>query len=197
MLITELPEVTTYDDSCYMPIDVDGATYKTQVNNITPNIANNFSTYDAGYVLDASKGKALNDAITANSTGISNSNNTLTNGIVVGVGNWILHESRNANGTQLHYPRNAKEVLISISYDDGINGNFVYNAIFLPGTIQGNILLQMGGYAEHVNPANPLVHGYFEVPVYYDTRIIDNVNGEHDGNNFGSNSSIITKVYYR
>lgn len=189
--------MNTYDESCYMPIDVDGATYKTQVDNITPNIANNLSTYEAGYVLDASKGKTLNDAVTENTTGISTTNNTVTNGIVVDVGPWTLYQSRAANGTNLYYPRSAKEVLISVEITDAINGNFVYNAIFLPGVILGNINLQMGGYGTRTNSSNPIDNSYLTVPVYYDTRIVANVTGRLNGNTISSSAGLATKVYYR
>ena len=91
MRIADLPESTTYDESCYMPLDLDGATYKTKVENITPNIANDVQTTSEGYVWAARQGKLLKDRIDENTDGIAESDGVITEGIVVDTTPWTLY----------------------------------------------------------------------------------------------------------
>lgn len=190
MRITDLP--TTTDVTGYMPIDIDGATYKTPVDVITPNVANNLSTTAEGYVLDARQGKALNDAVTENTSDIATTQNTVNTGIVVDTDQWTLYQSRTANGTTLYYPRNAKEVLISVS-----TGTLLVNAIFLPGILTENITLQLGGYYYRLASFSSGFYGYLTINIAYETRAVFNVGGVLDGNSISSSASYTTKVYYR
>lgn len=187
MRIADLPEATAYDDSCYMPLDIDGATYKTIVENITPNIANNVQTTAEGYVWAARQGKLLKDRIDANTEGITESNGTVTQGIVVDNDPWILYQSRTNNTDTLYYPRTAKEILITVELPS--YNNFVLNAVYVPGAfalLTGNIMINMGGwYSESFGKV------YYKIPINYTTRSIGSVTGSH------SDDSIRTKVYYR
>lgn len=190
MRITDLP--TTTDVTGYMPIDIDGATYKTPVDVIAPNVANNLSTTAEGYVLDARQGKVLADKIAENASGIATTQGTVTTGIVVNSDPWILYESRTSNGTTLYYPRTAKEVLISVS-----SNTRMYNAIFLPGVIAENITLQLGGYYYRLPSFSTGYYGYLTIAIAYETRAIGDVAGNIDGSSTTSTSVYTTKVYYR
>lgn len=183
MRIADLPESTTYDDG-YIPLDLDGATYKTQVENITPNIANNVSTTSAGYVWAARQGKLLKDRIDENTQGIAESNGVVTTGIIVENDLWTLYQSRNNNTDTLYYPRNAKEILITVealSYN-----NFIFNAVYVPGAFSGTVNLQVAGWSSTTYGSS-----WYYIPVNSITRAIGSVGGSH------SDDSIKTKVYYR
>lgn len=185
MRITDLP--TTTDVAGYVPIDIDGATYKTPVDVITPNVANNLSTTSAGYVLDARQGKVLNDAVSGNTSGIASSQGTVTTGLVVDADQWTLYQSRTLNGTTLYYPRTAKEVLISLTV-----GDLMINSIFLPGVITENIYFQIGGYYSKTSPSSTAyLSAYYYVPIYYETRGIGSLFGVSDS------ATYVLKVYYR
>lgn len=185
MRIADLPESTTYDESCYMPLDVAGATYKTKVDNVTPNIANNVQTTSEGYVWAARQGKLLKDRIDENTQGIAETNGTVTQGIVVDSTPWTLYQSRDNNTDVLYYPRTAKEILITVELPS--YNNIVLNAVFVPGAfayLTGNLMIHMGGW--YYGNGNR-----YKIQVNYTTRSIGSVSGSH------SDNSIKTKVYYR
>lgn len=187
MRIADLPEATAYDDSCYMPLDIDGATYKTIVENITPNIANNVQTTSEGFVWAARQGKLLKDRIDSNTQGIAETNGTVTQGIVVDNDPWILYQSRTNNTDTLYYPRTAKEILITVELPS--YNNFVMNAVYVPGAfayLTGNLMLHVGGWY-----SSTYGYSYYKIPINYTTRSIGSVTGSH------SDNSIRTKVYYR
>lgn len=181
MRIADFPEITTYDESCYMPLDIAGATFKTKVDNITPDIANNVSTTTEGYVWAARQGKLLKDKIDENTQGIAESNGVITQGIVVDSDPWILYQSRDNNTDTLYYPRTAKEILISVEYS-----GFVHNSVCIPGTFNVNVNLYVAGWRANLLSKN------IYIPISFITRAIGKV--EVDGST--SNSSK-TKVYYR
>lgn len=182
MRISDFPETTTYDDG-YMPLDVAGATYKTDVENITPNVANNVSTTSEGYVWAARQGKLLKDRIDENTQGIAESNGVVTRGIVIDSDPWTLYQSRTNNTDVLYYPRTAKEILITVEF----NG-FVYNAMYVPGAFTQDINLQVAGYY-----STTYGHKLAYVPIAYVTRAIGSV--VIDG--YTSYNDTVTKVYYR
>lgn len=187
MRIADLPEATAYDESCYIPLDIDGATYKTIVENITPNIANNVQTTAEGYVLAARQGKLLKDRIDANTQGIAESNGVVTQGIVVDNDPWILYQSRTNNTDTLYYPRTAKEILITVELPT--YNNIVLNAVYIPGSfanLTGNLMLHVGGWY-----SSTYGYSYYKIQINYTTRAIGSVSGSHSDNN------IYTKVYYR
>lgn len=183
MRIADFPESTSYDDA-YIPLDIDGATYKTEVENITPNIANNVSTTSEGYVWAARQGKLLKDRIDENTQGIAETNGVVTQGIVIDSDPWTLYQSRNNNTDTLYYPRTAKEILISVTspdYDD-----FVNNAVYIPNVFSGTINLHVSGWRSGI-------YGRVcrTVPINSITRAIGSVSGDKVNNN------TTTKVYYR
>ena len=182
MRIADLPEATTFDESCYMPLDIAGATYKTKVDNITPNIADNVTTTTEGFVWAARQGKLLKDRIDENTEGISESNGVVTQGIVVDSDPWTLYQSRDNNTDTIYYPRTAKEVLISVEF-----GNYVYNSVYIPGVFTENIRLYIAGWRAN------LISRYICVPITYITRAIGSV--VIDG--YTSYNDTVTKVYYR
>lgn len=190
MRIADFPESTSYDDA-YIPIDLDGATYKTQVENITPNVANNVSTTSEGYVWAARQGKLLKDRIDENTQGIAETNGVVTQGIVIDSDPWTLYQSRDNNTDTIYYPRNAKEILITVSYTDydfiyNVSREFVNNAVFIPGAFTKNVYLKIAGwYSGSYGREN------LEVPISYVTRAIGSISG------YGASNSIKTKVYYR
>lgn len=184
MRIADLPESTTYDESCYMPLDLAGATYKTKVDNVTPNIANNVQTTSDGFVWAARQGKLLKDRIDANTQGIAETNGTVTQGVVVENDPWTLYQSRTNNTDTLYYPRTAKEILISVEFK-----GFVHNAVYVPGTYTTEtVRLQLAGYYS-TSYGNIVIY----VPIVQLTRAIGSV--VVIGNNYDNN--IPTKVYYR
>lgn len=190
MRIADLPESTTYDDA-YMPLDLAGATYKTKVDNITPNVANNVSTTSDGYVWAANQGKLLKDRIDDNTQGIADSNGTITQGIVVESDPWTLYQSRDNNTDTLYYPRTAKEILITVSYMSydyiyNVSREFVNNAVFIPGTFTQNVHLQVAGWY-----SGSYGRKIITVPISSVTRAIGSASGNSVGN------STKTKVYYR
>jgi hypothetical protein len=185
MRIADLPESTTYDESCYMPVDVAGATYKTKVDNVTPNVANNVQTTAEGYVWAARQGKLLKDRIDKNTQGIAETNGTVTQGVVVKNDPWTLYQSRDNNTDVLYYPRTAKEILITVELPSYYN--FVMNAVYVPGVfafLTGNIMIHMGGWYYGNGE-------YLKIRINYVTRSIGSVEGSR------SDNSIRTKVYYR
>lgn len=166
-----------------MPLDLDGATYKTQVENITPNVANNVSTTSEGYVWAARQGKLLKDRIDENTQGIAESNGVVTQGIVIDSDPWTLYQSRTNNTDVLYYPRTAKEILITVEYS-----GYVYNAVYVPGAFTQDIKLYVAGY-HSTTYMSKIVY----VPIAYVTRAIGSV--VIDGST--SYNNIVTKVYYR
>lgn len=186
MRITDLPESNTYENA-YTPLDIAGATYKTKVDNITPNIANNVQTTSEGYVWAARQGKLLKDRIDENTQGIAETNGTVTQGIVVDSTPWTLYQSRDNNTDVLYYPRTAKEILITVELPS--YNNFVLNAVYVPGVfafLSGNLMIQMGGWY-----SSSFGYCQYEIQINYTTRSIGSVSGSH------SDNSIKTKVYYR
>lgn len=176
MRIGDFTEATTYDDTCYMPISIDGATYKTKVSNVAPHVANNLTTTEEGYELDARQGKVLKDAVDDNTDGVTETQGTVTTGIVVDLDPWTLYDSRvGDNSTTLNYPRGAKEVMISL-----YTGSIYYNAIFVPGLLTENIGLYLGENEDS---------SYFVV-IAPETRSVMPVNG-------ATSAQYTTRVYYR
>lgn len=191
MRIADLPESTTYDESCYMPLDIAGATYKTKVDNVTPNIANNVQTTAEGFVWAARQGKLLKDRIDANTQGIADSNGVVTSGIVIDSDPWTLYQSRDNNTDTLYYPRTAKEILITVSetyYDYIHSGTFeyIFNAVYIPGAFTLNVHLQVAGWYSGSYGRRTI-----EVPISSVTRAIGSVRGD------GVDNNTKTKVYYR
>ena len=191
MRIADFPETTTYDDSCYMPLDLDGASYKTQVENITPNIANNTSTTAEGYVWAARQGKLLKDRIDENTQGIAESNGVVTQGIVVDSDPWTLYQSRNNNTDTIYYPNNAKEIMISVSYRfydyiQSASREYIYNAVYITGAFSDLVYLEVAGSYSRSYGSQ-----HYELPINRVTRAIGSVRGDNVSNN------IKTKVYYR
>lgn len=188
MRIGDFTEATTYDNTCYMPISIDGATYKTKVSNVAPNVANNLTTTDEGYELDARQGKVLKDAIDDNTDGVTESQGVVTTGIIVDLDPWTLYSSRvSENSTTLNYPRTAKEVMIHLirSGDGSIN---IFNAIFVPEAITENIFLYIG---ENVDE-------YFLVKIAPETRSVYPITGSMSSATIPTTTTkLTTKVYYR
>ena len=192
MRIADFPESTSYDESCYTPLDIDGATYKTQVENITPNVANNVSTTSEGFVWAARQGKLLKDRIDENTQGIAESNGVITQGIVIDSDPWILYQSRDNNTDTLYYPRAAKEILISVSntfydYIHSVSREYVDNAVFIPGAYTGKVHLQVAGWYSGVYGRR-----IEYVPISIITRAIGSV---YLVGRTGNDTK--TKVYYR
>ena len=190
MRIADFPESTSYDNA-YIPLDIDGATYKTEVENITPNIANNVSTTSEGYVWAARQGKLLKDRIDENTQGVAESNGVVTQGIVIDCSPWTLYQSRDNNTDTLYYPRTAKEILITVSYSAydyiyNVTREFVYNAVYIPGAFSDLVYLQVAGaYSSSYGKRQ------YQVPINRVTRAIGSVKGE------SLSKSTKTKVYYR
>lgn len=184
MRIADLPESSTYTNG-YMPVDIAGATYKTDVENITPNIADNVSTTSEGFVWSARQGKLLSDRIDENTQGIAESDGVVTTGIVVNNDPWTLYQSRDNNTDILYYPRTAKEVLITVVKMIA-SVNWVFNAIYVPGVYVGDIRLQVAGW-------NTTSGSYIkaEVPINTYTRGIGAIVS------IPSYTDFATKVYYR
>ncbi len=184
MRIADFPESTSYDDA-YIPLDIDGATYKTEVENITPNVANNVSTTSEGYVWAARQGKLLKDRIDENTQGIAESNGVVTQGIVIDSDPWILYQSRDNNTDVIYYPRTAKEILISVTKMIA-SVDYVFNAVYVIGAHVGDINIEIAGW-------NSTSYGYMqaEVPINTYTRGIGAVVSNPSYTDFK------TKVYYR
>lgn len=188
MRIGDFTEATTYDNTCYMPISIDGATYKTKVSNVAPNVANNLTTTDEGYELDARQGKVLKDAVDDNTDGVTESQGTVSTGIVVDLNPWTLYSSRvSDNSTTLNYPRTAKEVMIHLIgvYDGSTK---IFNATFVPGVLTENIYLYLGEEVDN----------YFLVQIGPETRSVYPITGSLSSASIGtSTTKLTTKVYYR
>lgn len=63
MQIHELPQLATPEASDFVAVDTGSANYKVPLSNLMTNVANNLTTTEAGYALDARQGKVLNDNI--------------------------------------------------------------------------------------------------------------------------------------
>lgn len=63
MQIHELPQLATPEASNVVAVDTGTANYKVPLGNLMTNVANNLTTTESGFALDARQGKVLNDSI--------------------------------------------------------------------------------------------------------------------------------------
>lgn len=187
MIVSNLPVTTEYDSTCCTPIDIDGATYKTSIDHITPTVANNLTTTSSGYVLDARQGKVLSDAIASNTSDVSGETTIANTGYVVNAGAWTLYESRNTNDTIIYFPRTAKEVLISVSY----YSQGLFNAIYLPGVFPTGTTWLVIGLNDTIASGSTTNSKTLYVPIVDASRAVFYVN------NTSSSDNIKTQVWYR
>lgn len=143
MIISDLTELNTIDSACYMPIDVSGDAKKIQASLLTSNIANNLTTTDDGYVLDAVQGKALNDNITVNAEAIADMETSITARTFYKSQPWALYTERSGNNTTLYYPSDANEIMI-VTWENSIEEYF--SAVYIPGMTSDALQLFLGGY---------------------------------------------------
>ena len=107
MKIEQLTEKTVIDSSSYMPMDVSGDARKIKANKVGAAIANNLTTTEAGYVLDATQGKALSDLISANATAIRQMSTAAQSYTIYKSKPWTYYTKRTNNNTDLNYPTTA------------------------------------------------------------------------------------------
>lgn len=143
MIISNLTELNSIDDSCYMPVDVAGDAKKIKATLLTPVIENNLTTSVSGHVLDASQGKILNDAIEANAQTLETMQASIDNQIIFKSEPWILYRTRTDNAHYAAYPSTANEVMVAAW--DNTEGS-VFTSLFIPGAQTDAFYLHLGGF---------------------------------------------------
>lgn len=200
MKINELPTASTVDNTYYIPLDVSGDTKILNAGDVLPVIANNLTTTTAGSILDASQGKALDDAITANTTAINAITSTANAVTFYKAQRWQLNGERDVNNVYLYYPPSANEVLI-VAYEN--TDKIIFSAIFVPAMITADTYLFLGGYWEGEGVNSSRV-GSFRVKLIYNGYKVSNISGAYKVSSGTSvftdvttSSDWSTKVYYR
>lgn len=143
MKIEQLTEKTVIDNNIFMPMDVSGDARKIKANKIGATIANNLTTTEAGYVLDATQGKVLSDQISANATAISQMTTAAESYAIYKSKPWTFYDSRSVNNTNMEWPTTANEIMI-IAYEN--NYPLYFSSIFIPSMITEECYLHLGGF---------------------------------------------------
>lgn len=196
MIISDLTELQSVDNSCYMPMDVAGDAKKIQATLITPVIENNLTTSVSGHVLDAAQGKILNDAIEANAQTLSTMQGRLDNRDIFKAEPWILYRTRTDNAHYISYPSTAKEVLVA-AWDN--TEQSIFTSLFIPGQQTDTFYLHLGGFYR----ASPekFAHIYIEVQPANnrcaDVKGCYEFDSDSVGHNLSTSSDWSTQIYYR
>jgi len=197
MIITDLPEATNLDNSFYLPLDNSGDAKKISADKVLPHIANDLTTTDIQYSLDASQGKVLNDLILANAATLDTMQAAIDVGVIFKAQPWTLYRSRSANNVYIAYPSDAHEVMICAWDNTDLT---VFTSLFIPGEQTGTFNLTMGGYGQP-NGSN-YYSAYVYIPVDTTNHRVSNISGAVAYNTstettINTNSDWSTQVWYR
>lgn len=197
MIISDLPEKTTLDNTYYLPLDISGDAKKISADKVMPHIANDLTTTDIKYSLDASQGKILNDLILANTATLDTMQASIDAGVIFRAQPWTLYRSRSANNVYIAYPSDANEVMICAWDNTDLT---VFTSLFIPGVQTGTFNLMMGGYCQP--SGSNYYSAYIYIPVDTTNHRVSNISGAVAYNTstettINTNSDWSTQVWYR
>lgn len=197
MIISDLPEKTTLDNTYYLPLDISGDAKKISADKVMPHIANNLTTTDVQYALDASQGKVLNDLILANTATLDTMQASIDAGAIFRAQPWTLYRRRSANNVYIAYPSDANEVMICAWDNTDLT---VFTSLFIPGVQTGTFNLMMGGYCQP--SGSNYYSAYIYIPVDTTNHRVSNISGAVAYNTstettINTNSDWSTQVWYR
>ena len=197
MIISDLPEKTTLDNTYYLPLDISGDAKKISADKVMPHIANNLTTTDVQYALDASQGKVLNDLILANTATLDTMQASIDACVIFRAQPWTLYRRRSANNVYIAYPSDANEVMICAWDNTDLT---VFTSLFIPGVQTGTFNLMMGGYCQP--SGSNYYSAYIYIPVDTTNHRVSNISGAVAYNTstettINTNSDWSTQVWYR
>ena len=197
MKISDLPEKTNIDNAYYLPLDVSGDAKKISADKLLPHIANDLTTTDIQYSLDAVQGKVLNDLILANAATLDTMQASVDAGVIFLAQPWTLYRERTVNNVYIKYPSDANEVMIC-AWDN--TDKTVYSSLFIPGEQTGTFNLLLGGYYQP-NGSNKYT-AYVYIPVDTANSRVSNIGGAIADNaslstDINTSSDWTTQVWYR
>lgn len=198
MKISDLPERISVDSTYYLPMDISGDAKKISADKVLPHIANNLTTTDIQYSLDAAQGKVLNDLILANAATLDTMQAAVDVGVIFRAQPWILYRERTANNVYLQYPEDANEVMICAWENTDLT---VFSSLFIPGEQTSNFNLLLGGYYQKIGSSRN--NAYVYIPVEPANSRVSNISGSinfgTDGYdpNISTDSDWTTQVWYR
>jgi len=197
MIITNLPEQTSLDNSYYLPMDISGDAKKISADKVLPHIANDLITTDIQYSLDAYQGKVLNDLILANTATLDTMQAVIDVGVIFKAQPWTLYRTRSANNVYIAYPSDANEVMICAWDNTDLT---VFTSLFIPGEQTGTFNLMLGGYGQQ-NGSN-YYSAYIYIPVDTENHRVSNISGAVAYNTstettLTTSSDWTTQVWYR
>lgn len=197
MIISDLPEKTTLDNTYYLPLDISGDAKKISADKVMPHIANNLTTTDVQYALDASQGKVLNDLILANTATLDTMQASIDAGVIFRAQPWTLYRRRSANNVYIAYPSDVNEVMICAWDNTDLT---VFTSLFIPGVQTGTFNLMMGGYCQP--SGSNYYSAYIYIPVDTTNHRVSNISGAVAYNTstettINTNSDWSTQVWYR
>lgn len=197
MIISDLPEKTTLDNTYYLPLDISGDAKKISADKVMPHIANNLTTTDVQYALDASQGKVLNDLILANTATLDTMQASIDAGVIFRAQPWTLYRRRSVNNVYIAYPSDANEVMICAWDNTDLT---VFTSLFIPGVQTGTFNLMMGGYCQP--SGSNYYSAYIYIPVDTTNHRVSNISGAVAYNTstettINTNSDWSTQVWYR
>ena len=192
-----MPEKTTLDNTYYLPLDISGDAKKISADKVMPHIANNLTTTDVQYALDASQGKVLNDLILANTATLDTMQASIDAGVIFRAQPWTLYRRRSANNVYIAYPSDANEVMICAWDNTDLT---VFTSLFIPGVQTGTFNLMMGGYCQP--SGSNYYSAYIYIPVDTTNHRVSNISGAVAYNTstettINTNSDWSTQVWYR
>lgn len=197
MKISDLPEKTNIDNAFYLPLDVSGDAKKISADKLLPHIANNLTTTDIQYSLDAAQGKVLNDLILANAATLDTMQASVDAGVIFRAQPWTLYQERTANNAYINFPSDANEVMIC-AWDN--TDKTVFSSLFIPGEQTGIFNLSLGGYYQP-NGSNKYT-AYIYIPVDTANSRVSNISGavclnSSSETHLSTSSDWTTQVWYR
>lgn len=198
MIISNLPEKTSIDNTYYLPLDISGDAKKISADKVLPHIANDLTTTDVQYSLDASQGKVLNDLILANIATLDTMQASIDAGVIFKAQPWTLYRRRTVNNVYIAYPSDANEVMICAWENTDLT---VFTSLFIPGEQTASFNLLLGGYYQLISSNRH--NAYVYIPVDPTNHRVSNIKGSINFGTTGYDADITTsgdwttEVWYR
>lgn len=198
MIISNLPEKTSIDNTYYLPLDISGDAKKISADKVLPHIANDLTTTDVQYSLDASQGKVLNDLILANTATLDTMQASIDAGVIFKAQPWTLYRRRTVNNVYIAYPSDANEVMICAWENTDLT---VFTSLFIPGEQTASFNLLLGGYYQLISSNRH--NAYVYIPVDPTNHRVSNIKGSINFGTTGYDADITTsgdwttEVWYR
>ena len=198
MIISDLPEKTSLDSSYYLPLDIGGDAKKISADKVFPHIANDLTTTDIQYSLDASQGKVLNDLILANAATLDTMQVSIDAGFIFRAQPWTLYRTRSVNNVYIAYPSDANEVMVCAWENTDLT---VFTSLFIPGEQTASFNLLLGGYYQWIGSNRN--NAYVYIPVDITNHRVSNIKGSINFNTTGYDADILTssdwttQIWYR